>query len=337
MESAHYKALAVKQGVDPDSLVRRPLTYDEFNAFQESEKCWHLNENSAAVNKALAEYDKELREVKSKTQETKRKISRFEVEDPAAIGNLLIESGGQFSIKYPQFIAARKYTDRVLRFIQENELLPELDSFVAAFRALANSGEIAINVAATGLSDDDTELTGSALQARPDLNQLLQPVTPDLVERRRVLRMDDKALKAWQREKEGAPDVPPMIKARIEKAFVTFTAMHPDVVFDHANKTKLLQYLNDHPSPNIDYNTIRLAYESLLAAGEMELYTNVVMREGTTAYDYSQIQRNERPVKPVPTPTVRENLERKIRNMSAENYDKWIQTPANRRAADNLR
>jgi hypothetical protein len=166
---------------------------------------------------------------------------------------------------------------------------------------------------------------------------LLQPVTADLVERRRVMRMDDKAFKTWQREKEGGPDVPPMIKARIEKAFITFTAMHPEVVFNDANKTKLLQYLNDHPSPNIDYNTIRLAYESLLAAGEMELYTNVVMREGTTAYDYSQIQRNEKPVKPVPTPTVRENLERKIRNMSAEDYDKWIQTPANRRAADNLR
>jgi hypothetical protein len=61
------------------------------------------------------------------------------------------------------------------------------------------------------------------------------------------------------------------------------------------------------------------------------------MREGTTAYDYSQIQRNEKPVKPVPTPTTEENIRRKIASMSAEAYEKWIQTPANRRAADNLR
>jgi hypothetical protein len=338
MESAHYKAIAIKQGVDPESLVRRPLTWDQYSAMSEPEKNFHLCENSKNCDLAFAAHEKEVREAVSHAKREVRKIANYEVSDVPALANLMIENGGKFSTLFPQFIGSRKNTDRVLKYMRENEMLPEVSSFIAAFTALAHEGEISIDPSKTGLTDDSTPLTGTRLQEHPNLAYLLTRVTPQIFEQRSVARMDEKAHKAWQREKEGSPEVPPMIKARIEKAFVTFTAMHPEVIFNDANKTKLLEYINNHPQPNIDYNTIRLAYESLLAAGEIEIYTNVVIREGsTTAYDYSQINRNEKPVKPVPTPTVQENLERKIKNMTSEEYDKWIQTPANRRAADNLR
>jgi hypothetical protein len=184
MDSAVYKSQAIKQGVSADSLVRRPLTYAEYDAMNESEKCWHLSENSNAVNKALTEYEKEVRDAVSHAKREVRKITKFEVDDPIALGNLMVENGGKFSEMFPQFVGSRKNTDRVLKYLRENELLPEVENFIVAFQALAHAGEISINPAKTGLTDDSTELTGTSLQEHPNLAHLLTQVTPQIFEQR---------------------------------------------------------------------------------------------------------------------------------------------------------
>jgi hypothetical protein len=330
MEAAHYKAIAIRQGVDPETLIRRPLTYAEYDAMSEPEKNYHLCENSAACDKAFAEHEKELREVKRKTQETKRKIATYDVDDVPVLANLMIENGGKFSVLFPQFIGSRKNTDRVLKYMRDNELLPDVENLVVAFQALAHAGEISIDPSKTGLTDDSTELTGTALQGHPNLAHLLTRVTPQLVEQRKVMRMSDSNFKAWQREKEGAPDIPPLIKVRIDQAFVTFASMHPEFIFNDANKTKLLAYLNDHYT-NIDYNTIKLAYEALKKAGELDLNLDVrVQAEHATWTDYSQIEPNKQ------LTDKQESLSEKIGRMNADEFAEFISRPANRRAVDNL-
>jgi hypothetical protein len=68
MESAHYKALAIRQGVAEESLIRRPLTYGEYSAMNEAEKNWHLCENSKAVDAVYADNENEISELKSLTK-----------------------------------------------------------------------------------------------------------------------------------------------------------------------------------------------------------------------------------------------------------------------------
>src|ERR1700682_5237764 len=114
MDSANYKSQALKQGVDPNSLVRRPLTWDEYSSLPESAKCWHLSENSKACDKAFAEHEREVRDAASHAKREVKKIATFDVEDVPALPNLMIENGEKFSEMFPQFVTSRKNTDRVL-------------------------------------------------------------------------------------------------------------------------------------------------------------------------------------------------------------------------------
>ena len=332
MESANYKSFAIKQGVDPETLVRRPLTYAEYDAMNESEKCWHLAENSRAVDKALAGHEKEVREAVSHAKREVQKIVTFDVEDRAALGNLMIENGGKFSELFPQFVGSRKNTDMVLKYLRENELLPEVENFIIAFQALAHAGEISIDASKTGLSDETKELTGTALQEHPNLAHLLTRVTPQIFEQRKVMRMDpnSKEFRDWERESYGAPEVPPMIKHRIEQAFVTLEQRHPEFKWNvDANKTKLLAHLNAHAT-TIDEKNVELAFLALKNAGELDLNENVVVRgEYGTITDYSQVNLKHLTDK-------QESLRNKIARMDAATFQEFISHPANRRAVDRL-
>src|SRR6266853_1417117 len=330
MDSTVYRNQAIKQGVDADTLVRRKLTYAEYDAMSESEKCWHLNENSAAVDKALVENEKEVRDAVSHAKREVRKIVTFDVEDPIALGNLMIENGGKFSEMFPQFVGSRKNTDRVLKYLRENELLPEVENFVVAFQALAHAGEISIDPSKTGLTDDSKELTGSALQEHPNLAHLLTRVTPQIFEQRRVMRMDAKSFAAWEREK-NPPEVPYMIKRRIDQAFVTLSDRHPEFKWNiDANKTKLLAHLNAHAT-TIDAKNVEAAFLALKNAGELSLNENVVVRgEYGTITDFSQIE-------PKQLTDKQESLSDKIARMDADEFNEFISKPSNRRAVDNLR
>lgn len=330
MEAAHYKALAIKQGVAEESLVRRPLTHSEYDAMNPAEQLWHLSENSAAVDKALAEHQKEVREAVSHAKREVRKVANYEVSDVPALANLMIENGQKFSDLFPQFVTSRKNTDRVLKYLRENELLPEVENFVVAFKALAHAGEISIDPSKTGLTDDSRELAGTALQEHPNLAHLLTRVTPQIFEQRSVMRMDSKSLAAWEREKYGPPEVPPLIKVRIDKAFVTLESRHPEFKCNiDANKTKLLAHLNAHAT-TIDAKNVEAAFIALKNAGELDLNENVVVRgEYGTITDYSQIE-------PKHLTDKQESLSDKIARMNADEFNEFISKPANRRAVDNL-
>ena len=334
-DEQRLKSLALRAGAELETLIKRPLTWDEWQSMPDEVQHWHCVGNSKAVDAVHEAHSKEAREAVNHAKNEVRKINRFETDDVPALANKVIQAGGQFSLAYPQFSQNRNDCDAILFYLKEHELLPDVENFAVAFKALAHQGEMTIDPSQTGLSDI-TELSGNALQAHPELNRLLQSVTPEVVEQRRIMRMPDADFKKWEQEHNGPKQVPPMIEARIKQAFVNFASQHPSVIFSDANKTKLLSYISEHPTPNIDYNSVRLAYEALAAAGEIEHYPDVVIKAGTTAYNYAQINRNETPVTPVPTPTVQENLRRKINSMDAETFDKWIQSPANRRAVDSL-
>jgi hypothetical protein len=328
MNSSVYKSQAIKQGVDPESLVRRPLTWDQYDAMNESEKNWHLNENSAAVDLALADYDKEVRELKSLTNKQIAEVFNQTDRSHPAVKNTAANFDA-FIARYPQYIHLPLHVADIIIWLRKNSMLPELDNIITAWKALARDGKLKINGAATGLVDE-TELTGKALEFHPQLNRLLEAVTPEIAESRRVMRMDRKSFTEWEHKNLGPKQVPFLINERIKQAFTTLAANHPDFRFNvDSNKEKLLAYLNKHAT-TIDSKNVEIAFNALKASGELDLNPDVrVQAEHATWTDYSQIEQKHLTDK-------QEHLGNKVARMTAEEFSEFISHPANRRAVDNL-
>lgn len=331
MDISAYKALAIKSGSDADTLIRRPLTYDEYAAMNEAEKNFHLNTNSRAVDAALAAHEAEIREATNHAKREVEKINKYEVEDVPALANMIVSEGAKFLDLFPQFVSTKKDTDSIVGFVRDHNLLPELDSFITAFKSLAHSGEISIDASKTGLSDDDTLLTGVRLQEALQANPLLlAKATPEIVERRKVMRMGPQEFAAWEREQKGPAEIPPIIKQQIATAFSTLAARHPDFRFNSdSNKEKLLDYLNSHASL-ITAMTVEAAFQTLKASGELDLNENVVVQtEYGTKIDYAQVEAPRLTDK-------QESLAHKVSRMDADEFKEFIDKPANRRAVDAL-
>jgi hypothetical protein len=330
MDSANLKAAAIKAGADPDSLVRRPLTWESYSKMGEAEQCWHCVENSKAVDAVHEVHSKEAREAVSHAKREVQKIVTFDVKDRAALGNLMIENGSKFSEMFPQFVGSRKNTDRVLQYMRENELLPDVENFIIAFQALAHLGKMTVDPSKTGLSDE-TELSGAALQNSPQLNRLLAPVTPALVLERQVQRMSPEAFAKWDREQHGSKELPWVIKEQVNKAFVTLAANHPEFRATDSDKTKLLDYLSKY-ARTIDAKLVETAFQALKSAGELELNENVVVQteSGSTWTGFEQMDGRTYTEK-------QESLRRKINRMTDPEFREFVNhSPANRRAVDNL-
>jgi hypothetical protein len=329
MESAHYKALAVKQGVDPDSLVRRPLTYAEFTAMNEAEKNWHLCENSKAVDAVYADNENEIRELKSLT--TKQIAEVFNQTDRShpAVKNTAANFDA-FIARYPQYIHLPIHVADIIIWLRKNSMLPELDNIITAWKALARDGKLKINGSATGLVDE-TELTGKALEFHPQVNRLLEAVTPEIAESRRVMRMSDSDFKKWEYKNLGPKQIPFLINERVKQVFTTLADRHPDFRFNiDSNKEKLLTYLKEHAT-TIDSKNVEIAFNALKAAGQLSLNENVVVQtEHATWTGYEQIEGKTYTEK-------QESLRRKINRMTDPEFVEFVShSPANRRAVDNL-
>ena len=327
MESANYKSFAIKQEVDPETLVRRTLTYAEYDAMNEAEKNWHLCENSKAVDAAFAANDKEIGELKSLTNKQIAEVFNQTDRSHPAVKNTAANFDA-FIALYPQYIHLPIHVADIIIWLRKNSMLPELDNIITAWKALARDGKLKIKGSATGLVDE-TELTGKALEFHPQVNRLLEAVTPEIAESRRVMRMDPKAFQAWERENLGPKQLPFVIEQRIKQAFVTLADRHPDFRFNDANKTKLLEYLNKFGN-TIDSKNVEAAFLALRTAGQLDINENVVVRgEFGTITDYSQIE-------PKHLTDKQEHLSNKIARMDSSEFAEFISHPANKRAVDNL-
>jgi hypothetical protein len=329
MESAHYKALAIKQGVAEESLIRRPLTYAEFSAMNEAEKNWHLCENSKAVDAVYADNENEIRELKSLTKKQIAEVFNQTDRSHPAVKNTAANFDA-FIARFPQYIHLPIHVADIIIWLRKNSMLPELDNIITAWKALARDGAVTIDGSATGLVDE-TELTGKALQFHPHLNALLLPVTPILALERRVRRMSDEEFKKWDREQHGPNGLPWVIDQRIKQAFNTLAANHPEFrMNDDENKTKLLDYIRKYSS-TIDAFSVEAAFQALKVAGELNLNENVSVETSnqTKWTDYSQIE-------PKQLTDKQESLSEKIGRMNSVEFQEFISKPANRRAVDNL-
>ena len=328
MDSINYKSFAIRQGVAEESLVRRPLTYEQFSAMNEAEQNWHLSENSKAVDAAFAANDKEISELKSLTNKQIAEVFNQTDRSHPAVKNTAANFDA-FIALYPQYIHLPIHVADIIIWLRKNSMLPDLENIIKAFKTLAREGKLKINGSATGLVDE-TELTGKALEFHPQLNRLLEAVTPEIAESRRVMRMDPKSFAEWEHKNLGPKQIPWLINERVKQDFTTLAANHPEFRFNSdSNKEKLLAYLNEHTTI-LDSKSIEAAFQALKAAGELDLNPDVrVQSEHATWTDYSQVEGRTYTEK-------QDSLQNKVSKMDAEEFAEFISKPANRRAVDSL-
>jgi hypothetical protein len=329
MDLSAIKSFAIKAGADPESLTKRPLTWDEYHAMGEAEQHVHCLINSKEVDRVHEAHSSEVANVKAELKTKVQRLHRFEVEDVPALANKIVAAGGEFSRAYPQFpLDNEKCKNAILCYLRENELLPTAENFAEAFKALAHLGKMTVNPSKTGLSDE-TELSSAALQNSAHLNRLLQPVTPALVLERQVQRMSPEAFKVWDREQHGSKELPWAIREQIDKAFATLVANHPEFRGTESDKKHILEYINKY-SRTIDAKSVEAAFQAVKS--ELELNQNVVVQteSGSTWTGYEQMDGRTHTEK-------QESLRRKIGRMTDPEFREFVShSPANRRAVDNL-
>jgi hypothetical protein len=324
MEAAHYKAIAIKQGVDPESLVRRPLTHSEYDAMNEAEKNFHLCENSKNVDLALADKDKEVRELKSLTNKQIAEVFNQTDRSHPAVKNTAANFDA-FIARYPQYIHLPLAVADIIIWLRKNSMLPELDNIITAWKALARDGKLKINGSATGLVDE-TELTGKALEFHPQVNRLLEAVTPEIAESRRVMRMDQKQFADWENKNLPKP-LPFVVRQQIDKAFVTLVANHPDFRGTESDRKHILDYLSQH-AQLINTQSVEAAFQAVKS--NLELNQNVVVKtEHATWIGYEQMDGRTYTEK-------QDSLRRKINRMTDPEFREFVSHSANKRAVDSL-
>jgi hypothetical protein len=316
MDISAIRAFAIKEGASEESLVKRPLTWDEFSRMEEAESHWHCVANSKNVDAVHEAHSSEVASTKAELRTQVRKLHRFEVEDVPALANKMVQAGGDFSRAYPQFpLDNEECKNAILRYLKENVLLPTAENFAVAFKALAHLGKMSVNPSKTGLSDE-TELSGASLQNSPHLNRLLQPVTPALVLERQVHRMSPEAFKVWDREQHGSKELPWAIREQIDKAFVTLVANHPEFRGTESDKKHILEYINKY-SRTIDAKSVEAAFQTVKS--ELELNQNVVVQteSGSTWTGYEQMDGRTYTEK-------QESLRRKIGRMTDPEFREFV-------------
>lgn len=328
MDVSALKAFAIKEGASEESLVKRPLTWDEFSKMGSAESHWHCVANSKAVDAVHEAHSKDVRQVHSLSKAGVAKLYANESETPEIDRDNAIHNFQVFMASYPQYINLPVQAAAIFEWLRVKSLYPEVQHIETAFKALARDGKLKIDPSQTGLVDE-TKVTGKALEFHPQVNRLLESVTPEIAEQRRVMRMDSKTFAEWERKAKGPEPLPFVIEQRIKQAFVTLADRHPDFRFNDANKTKLLEYLNKFGN-TIDSKNVEAAFSALRAAGQLDINENVLVRgEYGTITDYSQIEPKRLTDRQV-------SLADKVARMDADEFSEFISKPSNRRAVDNL-
>lgn len=126
-----------------DGRTVRPLDYKEIERMPAEDAKWHLNNNPENWKKA---FDEESRRQQSKKHVVLNRTQMqwqghaTEIEDAQAK-----EAAQTFAEKFSQFERSLPNAQKMARYMQENDLPgTELSSYVAAFRALSEKGELAL-------------------------------------------------------------------------------------------------------------------------------------------------------------------------------------------------
>lgn len=191
----------------------RPLTYSEITEkFSAEDSAWHLQHNTKNWQAA---FDQEERRRQSKTHVTQTKTKlQWQGNATDEESEQALIAGETFANKFPQFERTLANAQALCRYMQEHDLPgTELSSFITAFRALSEKGELTLakTESAEEFLKNHSELTASdqvppMIQARQAKHQ----ATTEFVAKTQAAtaKSGSTTVVAYEDEQTGYPAAP---------------------------------------------------------------------------------------------------------------------------------
>lgn len=194
-----------------DGRTARPLDYKEIGRMSAEDAAWHLRNNTRAWNAA---FDEESQRQKSKIHvalnRTKLQWQGNATESEDEDARI---AGETFAQKFPQFERTLANAQALCRYMQEHDLPgTELSSFITAFRALSEKGELTLA---------KTESADEFLKNHPELlPKAVPPIVAAKLEKAKAteehfakaqaatMRAGSTAVTTYEDEQTGYPQAP---------------------------------------------------------------------------------------------------------------------------------
>jgi len=339
----------------PESLTQRELSESEIRRMPEPVYEWHLQNNAKNVEAALNAPKIQAENKRNAATATAQRFwnNRAPEEDVKQAQ----KATALFKEKYPQ--VRFDYTPNIEAlntWLRAKNLLITFPNLVQAFETLTQEGKLLLDPSALGISNED-EVSGHRLKTHPSLYKLLEPVpTAEELENRRKknkynLTAEEKEMSAKQyREAHKEDWRETSISARHQqdwdKAIGFFLQAHPEFARTESNRKKVLQFIvtngglevpKQGPEAanglQINPQGLEAAFQALKLKGELELNEGAVQQGQVVGYTNLAGTEIDARSGFVANDT---NLTAKINKMSAKEYSVWLQSPSNRKAANEI-
>ena len=194
---------------------------------------------------------------------------------------------------------------------------------MTAFEDLASKGLLVLNPSALGLGTE-TEISGGRVVRHPELYKLLAPAPAE----KDRLKLAEQKMSADEYRKQHPeafrdPRVYAEAAEKIKREINSFRSFHPEYLLTEENSKHLQAYISKRKLP-FNRESLEAAYGELVREGYIEINHETVVSSGGTKL----VNFGGRPG--------RANLSHDINRMTAVEYARWLENPANRRLVDDL-
>jgi len=283
---------------------------------------WHEQNNRANVEKALDAPRIKAANVKNAEAAKSQRIWKNEATNEETEES--VREVQKFVAVYPQFRADFvPNREALISFLREKNLSCVKANLVTAFEALASKGLLVLNPSAIGIGTE-TEISGARVVRHPELYRLLAPAPTEA--QKAKLEQGKMSADEYRKQHPEAfrdPQVYADTAEKIKREINSFRSFHPEYKLTEENSKHLQAYISKRKLP-FNRESLEAAYSELVREGYIETNPEAVVSSGgTKLIDYGG-----RPG--------RANLSHEINRMSAAEYTRWLENPANRRLVDDL-
>ncbi len=302
-----------------ESLTKRELTAREIHLMPEPVYSWHQQNNLKNVEVALdapriqAENKKNSADAKS-ARIWADKATEEEIQES-------ISEVAKFCQRYPQFVGS--YVPNREALISWLNLPCTARNLVSAFEDLASKGLLLLNPSAIGIGTEDA-ISGQRVVRHHELYRLLAPAPTEA--QKAKLEQGKMSADEYRKQHPEAfrdPRVYADAAEKIKREINSFRSFHPEYLLTEENSKHLQAYIEKRKLP-FNRESLEAAYGELVREGYIETNPEAVVSSGGTKL----VDFGGRPG--------RANLSREINRMSAVEYARWLENPANRRLVDDL-
>jgi len=309
--------LAQKYGWKAETLTRARI-----NRMTADESDWHSRFNADEFTRAWGE-DQAKAENKKNSADAKSariwadKATEEEIQES-------ISEVAKFCQRYPQFVGSYvPNREAVISWLRTRNLPCVKANLVTAFEDLASKGLLVLNPSALGLGTE-TEISGGRVVRHPELYKLLAPAPAE----KDRLKLAEQKMSADEYRKQHPeafrdPRVYAEAAEKIKREINSFRSFHPEYLLTEENSKHLQAYISKRKLP-FNRESLEAAYGELVREGYIEINHETVVSSGGTKL----VNFGGRPG--------RANLSHDINRMTAVEYARWLENPANRRLVDDL-